>query len=169
MKRRPFELTQILTDAQVELLTEAVNKMLGAEFIAASSRLDVDTRRHLRFQAVAHCCAAAREQLGLDMRQVAARLKVPQYRLKAIERGQLREIRTEVLAAYVSFLGLDPWLRRWVRANPVLAVELGINQLRPVSRAVRIGSSRRWDTPSNPALEPSAPSRSRAPRLGAKR
>lgn len=158
-----IKLTTILTDAQVGLLTEAVHDLLGPEFVAAAARLRVDTQKNVRFHAVAARCAEARQELGLDVKQVAARLKVPQYRLQGIERGCLSEIRGAVLIGYMLFLGLDSWLRRWVRANPGLASELGIDLRRSVSKA-RSGSSRPRGTPSNTAMEPPAPELTRARR-----
>lgn len=174
-RRRPVkraqttDIAQILTDTQVELLTEVVHEILGPAFVDAAKRLDVDTAQHLRFHAVAARCAAARERLGLDVKQVATRLGVPQYRVKAIERGCLSEIRADVLTSYTAFLSLDSWLRRWVDANPALAVDLGLVRSHSAPRASRAQSSRKGDTPSNHALEPAAPARSRAPRLSAKR
>ncbi|MGH2403270.1 MAG: helix-turn-helix domain-containing protein [bacterium] len=125
------------------MLTKAVHELLGREFVAGAERLRVDTQKNVRFGAVAARCAEARKELGLDVKQVAARLRVPQYRVQAIERGRLREIRGAVLIGYVSFLGLDSWLRRWVRANSALASELGIDLRRSVPKHEAVLHGRR--------------------------
>src|SRR5712691_1823877 len=113
----------ILSDAQVELLTEAVHELLGQEFVSASSGRGFNTSRGVRFMAVSARCTAEREHIGLTVKQAAARIKVPQYRLKAVEGGRMSEIRPEVLARYVSFLGLNSWLGRWAKMNGTLSTE----------------------------------------------
>lgn len=167
--RTPIKRDMILSDAQVELLTEAVHQLLGQEFVSESAGRGFDTHRGVRFMAVSARCTAERERIGLTVKQAAARIKVPRYRLKAVESGRLSEIRPEVLARYVSFLGLDSWLGRWVKMNGTLATELGIVLRRDISRIRPDDSSRQHGTPSNTALEPSASARSRTPRLSAKR
>ena len=48
-------------------------------------------------------------------------LGIPQYRLRAIENGLLREIRAGLARRYFHFLGIDEWVARWCRANRELA------------------------------------------------
>jgi hypothetical protein len=53
-------------------------------------------------------------------------LKVPRYRLAAIEAGTRGELKPEIARRYFRFLGIEPWVRRWSRANLQLARRVGI-------------------------------------------
>ena len=63
---------------------------------------------------------------GQTIKDVAAHLRVPQYRLRAIENGRVSEITPEILAKYSIFLGLDRWCTRWANANRLLGAQLGL-------------------------------------------
>ena len=124
--RSEFKQDQILSDSQVGLLAELVHRLLGPEFMSASTAHGIDTSQSIRLMAVAARCASRREEMGLTVKQSADRMKVPQYRLRAIEGGHVREVRSAVLTRYVSFLGLDAWFRKWVRMNEGFADQLGV-------------------------------------------
>lgn len=69
------------------------------------------------FRDVARRCAAWRNERGLRVREVAASLRVPQYRIKDIEGGSLAEVEAETLWEYVRFLGLEGWFQGWARRH----------------------------------------------------
>jgi hypothetical protein len=58
------------------------------------------------------------------LKAVAAELKAPQYRLKDIEQGQVKNIKSEILLRYIGFLGLSRWFSQWKKANPRLAEKI---------------------------------------------
>ena len=60
------------------------------------------------------------------IRDVAVALKVPQYRLQAIEKGALRELKPTIARRYFQFLGIESWVKRWSRVNRELARHAGI-------------------------------------------
>jgi hypothetical protein len=60
------------------------------------------------------------------VKEVAAALKVPQYRIKAIEEGSVRSIQPDILRRYIAHLRLNRWTGRWASANSKLASKLGI-------------------------------------------
>ena len=53
-------------------------------------------------------------------------LGIPQYRLRAIDCGHLREIRPDLARRYFHFLGIEAWVARWCRANRELARHVGL-------------------------------------------
>jgi hypothetical protein len=126
-----FDKTTILNHAQVRVLAAGIRRVLGPRIHGlglASDRLRLtDT---IRFTAVAASCLRERERLGLTVKEVATSLKVPQYRIKAVESGIFSEIRSDVLSRYLAFLGLAGWATRWALANPRLARRLGIDSER---------------------------------------
>ena len=118
--------TTILTDEQVREVAGRIKQGLGRNAISLMEQFGVrceDTVRLLSLQAK---CEEAREELGLTIKEAAARLKAPQYRIKAIEEGRLKQILPDVLAKYIRFLELEDWFRQWADANPKVAEKLGI-------------------------------------------
>jgi transcriptional regulator with XRE-family HTH domain len=65
-----------------------------------------------------------REKLGFSIKEVAGKLKVPQYRLKAIDNPKESEILPDILLKYVKFLGIELWFEKWKDANSELAKKL---------------------------------------------
>jgi hypothetical protein len=53
-------------------------------------------------------------------------LGVPQYQLRAIEGGLLKEVHADVARRYFHFLGIDAWVADWCRANRDLATRVGL-------------------------------------------
>jgi len=74
-------------------------------------------RETVGFLPVAKRCSAVRERKGLTVSDVARELKVPQYRLKAIESCSVAQVNLDVLHAYIKFLGLSGWYNTWARSN----------------------------------------------------
>ncbi|HLC41989.1 MAG TPA: helix-turn-helix domain-containing protein [Methylomirabilota bacterium] len=80
----------------------------------------------IRWSSLGARCQRARADRGVTIRDVAIALKVPQYRLQAIEKGALRELKTTIARRYFQFLGIESWVRRWSRANRELARRAGM-------------------------------------------
>ena len=112
--------TKILSDQEVKILTSAVRKVFPELFNKSIIPFSIDLEALVRFRAVAERCRAARESRGLTIKEIAANLKVPQYRLKAIEEDHLRELKPAILEKYVGFLSLQRWFARWAKANRAL-------------------------------------------------
>ena len=60
---------------------------------------------------------AAGAILGMSIKDVSKELKIPQYRIKAIEESSVGGIQYGFLERYVSFLGLETWFREWSEDN----------------------------------------------------
>jgi hypothetical protein len=86
-------------------------------------------------------CAQARGARGI--RDVAVALGIPQYRLRAIEAGQLPEVRIDLARRYFHFLEIEDWIARWCRANRELAARVGLIEVKPASVGRRVHHPRR--------------------------
>jgi len=118
---------RILDAGEVAFLSDATRQFLRRN-LAGDVFSGSAIEESFRFDALAKLCSARREAKGLSVPQVSALLKVPQYRLKAVDRGRLREVDPTVLRKYVEYLGLESWFRRWARQNRELVIRLGLVQ-----------------------------------------
>ena len=122
--------SRILTTADVSALAKAVRVVIGPDVSKLALTLGVQAEEIIRFQSVAEQCTRARESRGSTFKDRAEILRVPQYRLKAIERSSLGEIRGEILAHYAEVLEIDQSLYKWVAANAALATKLNLKPRR---------------------------------------
>lgn len=123
--RRPASL---LTDAEVAFMADAVREMLGASFGEdAVALLGVEGSQDLiRWSSLKARCEEERERRGLTIRDVALELKIPQYRLRAVEEGSVQEFEPGMAQRYFEFLGITAWVKRWMSANRELAERVGL-------------------------------------------
>ena len=121
MPKRPLSTTQILTDEQVTQARRLLDSVLAESLPKPSRARRAHVEDTVRWIAVGARCERARRELGCSLREAAQALRVPQYRIKAIESTRLEEVQPDVLQAYVSYLGLQRWYLKWSRANPELA------------------------------------------------
>ena len=113
----------ILDTSEIRLLDREVRRALIASFPGVEAYLD-RSEDMIRWHALGARCAEARGARGI--REVSVGLGIPQYRLHAIERGQLREIRPDLARRYFHFLAIEAWVARWCRANRELARRAGL-------------------------------------------
>ncbi len=132
MRQRRITPTTILTDAEVHTVALKVRAALGSAFSGLVKSHGLELEEGIRFMPVAKRCEECRCARGLNLKSVAAQLGVPQYRLKDVEAGNVRQVRPEVLHAYLSHLELASWYRTWARMNVELARRL---ELPPKSRS----------------------------------
>jgi transcriptional regulator with XRE-family HTH domain len=99
----------------------ATQEYLGEFFGPFGRSLNPETG--IRLSSLGRQCHARREQRGLSIAEAARALRVPQYRLKAIETGRIGEIQGAALRAYIAHLGMGRWYKRWSKANPSLAAK----------------------------------------------
>jgi hypothetical protein len=106
-----------LTRRQAGLLVKRVNKALGLEVAAMLSASGLNPNHLIRFLPIASRCRRRRQEMGLSLKGVSQQLKIPQYRLRAIESGMLPQIALASLHAYIQFLGLAGQFARWRQGN----------------------------------------------------
>lgn len=81
-------------------------------------KYDIRPKDMIRFHSVSEMCRSQREKKGLNFKQIALSLEVPQYRLKYIESSSIKYISTDILEDYVDHLGLRGWFNSWKKHNP---------------------------------------------------
>lgn len=127
MEKRTIDPTHILDDKQVKELTRKLKSYLPYEFANYIKDGKVNPENTVRMLSFTNKFKEERLQSGKTFKELAAILKVPQYRLKAIENGRLNEIKPDVLKKYSKQLDLDAWCLSWAEKNTELANKLGIN------------------------------------------
>jgi len=96
----------ILTDAEVHVLDREVRRALVTSFPGIEADLP-RSEDSTRWHALGVRCRHARG--ARSIREVSVALGIPQYRLRAIESGQLNEVRANLARRYSHFLGIDDW------------------------------------------------------------
>jgi hypothetical protein len=119
--------TTILTDSQVRTLSEQVRAVLVDSFPGMDWSKH-DSERIVRMMALSAKCKETRTKRGLSIKDVAGQLRIPQYRIKAVEDGSMLELDPSCLRSYVAFLNLKRWVRQWGNTNPELAKRLEIDE-----------------------------------------
>ncbi len=117
---------KILSDDEARLLAKHLKEVMGQEFVDLVEQYEIDVNASLRFMSVASRVQEARQKKKLALKDAATALKVPQYRLRDIEQGRLKQIVANILVQYVGFLGLKTWFGRWRKANPGVVHRLGL-------------------------------------------
>ena len=83
----------------------------------AVDKYGINPKDMVRFQMVSEMCRNKRENKGHTFKQIALRLKVPQYRLKYIESFTLKNINVDILENYIDYLDLRKWFNLWKKHN----------------------------------------------------
>lgn len=118
--------TGIFTDEEVAFLTSMVLNTLKDSFGDNPHFAPQSTEKIIRWSSLRARCEREREKRGLSLKDVSARLKIPQYKLKAIEYGELETFEPVMAKNYFHFLGIERWVARWRRANRELAEQAGL-------------------------------------------
>jgi hypothetical protein len=113
----------ILSGAEIRVLDREVRRALVSSFPGIEGHL-ADSEDSTRWHALGERCRQARGARGI--RDVSVALGAPQYRLRAIEGGLLREVRADLARRYFHFLGIDAWVADWCGANRELAARVGL-------------------------------------------
>jgi hypothetical protein len=113
----------ILSGPEIRLLDREVRRALVSSVPGIEAYL-AHSEDSTRWHALGEQCRQARG--GRGIRDVSVALGVPQYRLRAIEGGLLREVQAELACRYFRFLGIDAWVADWCRANRELATRVGL-------------------------------------------
>ena len=157
MPRQKVKATTILTCEQIASVKNGIERSLGPTILSAFRKYRMDTEGMVRFMCVGAKLRELREVKALELKQVAANLRVPQYRLRDIESSTLNSVAGEVLLRYAAFLGAGRWLKRWCSMNRSLAEQLGLIQS-------RVKHTKGGAAPSNLIVETDAPQAARRSR-----
>ncbi len=116
--------TQILENDQVEEMSRHLRGIFpqGADQVLSKGLIDST----VRMLSISQTFKEVREKTGKTIKEVAKELNVPQYRLRAIETGKVKEILPEILHGYSEFLGINEWCLLWAKKNRSLAIKFGM-------------------------------------------
>ena len=107
LTRRP---SAILSAADVGLLSGELRRIMAASFPGLPASALARSEDTIRWHSLGARCREIRGPRSI--RDLSAALAIPQYRLNAIERGRLTEIRGDLARRYFRFLGMDTWVAR---------------------------------------------------------
>jgi len=102
-----------------------MREAMGPDLFGACERMGVDAETVIRYAPLADSFKQARARVNLTIKEVAVQLKVPQYKIRAVEKGEFRQIDVAVFQKYRSFLQLDDYVESWSQRNSALAKRLG--------------------------------------------
>jgi len=118
MKEKHSKKSKILSDKEVDYLSKAMKEIIGDTISKKANELGVNFEDTIRFHSLSQRIQGKRESLGQTIKDISTRLKIPQYKLKAIESSQLSQLNFQILEEYVKYLGLENWFKKWLKANP---------------------------------------------------
>ena len=127
MPKKKIKAGQILSDADIQYVTEGVQQLFRESIPGVFEKYGKGLDDSVRFLSVAQKCSAARQSKGITIKEAAKALRTPQYRIRDIEQGSLRNVQFPILLGYVNFLGLKRWFGQWKAANRSLANRLASN------------------------------------------
>lgn len=104
-----------------------MREVLGDRVTAYAEELGISFRDTIRYAALSEQIKVARLGRDLSIKEAAAEIKAPQYRIRAIESGHFSEMRSEFLNRYLAFLGLESEAREWANRHPHLAERIGLD------------------------------------------
>jgi len=106
-----------LTADEAGALADLVVDSLGPEVKSLMGRYGTSPADMFLFMPVGKEFAAAREARGLTIKKISQQLRVPQYRLRAIENARVRDLRSDAVSKYAEFLNLTNWYQDWCSEN----------------------------------------------------
>ena len=157
LRRNP---TAILRSDEVAVLVREARRALGPQFSLLLADRVTLFEDLIRWGPLKARCEQMRAGRRISIKAAAARVGIPQYRIAAIEGGRLRELVPDLALKYFDFLGIGPWVKKWIRANRELATRAGFavdrggrksnKRVNPTVRSVTPRASAR-SAPARPA------------------
>ena len=102
---------------EADFLVEKMREMLGPDINKIIDESGLNANHMFRFQYIAYICRKAREERGMSFKEISTELKIPQYRLKAVEKGVPESVESDILQKYIKFLGIQNEFEDWLRDN----------------------------------------------------
>ena len=116
-EERSAKATDLLDEQQVATVTSLLRASLGGEVFSLAEQYGLRVEDCVRYMSVASRLQEEREIAGLSIKDVAARLGLPQYRIRDAESSALN-VQAYVLLRYADLVGLSEWYQEWSRQNP---------------------------------------------------
>ena len=109
---------------QTKNLVDLAKFQLGENITKMTSKLDINVEHLVRFLPLSKYCKKKREALNLSLKEIGSKLKVPNYKLKAIEETTLHAVKHEILIQYIKFLGIEKEFELWAQENQDILEEI---------------------------------------------
>jgi hypothetical protein len=106
-----------LNRQEADFVVVKMKEMLGSEVAAMVEKSGLNANQMIRFMHIGSVCRIKREEKGLTLKGVSGQLKIPQYKMKAVEGSDIGSILPDVLQRYADFLGLGAELEAWKQEN----------------------------------------------------
>ena len=94
---------EIINQVGVEKVVAMMREALGPDLFDACERLGVDAETIIRYMPLSDKFKEARAERNLTIKEVAVQLKEPQYKIKAVEKGEFKQIDVEVFQSIAVF------------------------------------------------------------------
>ena len=118
MKKKKTERPNILSDIEVQILSQVLQENIGDKISQKAKELGINFEDVIRFSSLSKKIQEKRESLGITIKEVSKQLKVPQYKLKDIESNRTGNFNFKTLKDYIEYLKLDDLFKEWLEANP---------------------------------------------------
>ncbi len=112
-----------LSSEQANNLVELVKAQMGETIVSTVNKY-FNMNQFIRFLFVSKFFEKKRKEFNLSLKDVSSKIKVPQYRVEAIENARLSEIQSEALKKYASLLGLEKGFEQWSAQNADIIEEI---------------------------------------------
>ena len=117
---------RIPNSKDVRKIHQAVKDLMGPGFMKLVEEHGVDTEKTIRFLILSRYLKEERERRNLTLKEVSTVTKIPQYRLRAIEKASVSQVTPDHLKKYILFLELEDLAREWAEKNPEVGREFGL-------------------------------------------
>ena len=111
-------------DKLIARIGRGIAATFGSPLMELVQKVGLSIEDTIRFHLVSKKCRDERERAGLSIKDAARRLSVPQYRIRAVESVEIRNVAPLLLQNYLDLLGLTDWYSEWAHANAELARRL---------------------------------------------
>ena len=118
--------TKILDDEEVQRLLEIMMAAMPASMKKMLVLGKINPEDSIRMRSLNAAFRNARETANETLRDTSKKTRIPQYRIRAVEKGNIAEIQPKFLRQLSLHFGLDKWCSRWATVNRKLASELGM-------------------------------------------
>jgi len=118
--------TKILDDDEVQRLLEIMMAAMPYPMKEMLVLSNIDPEDSIRMRSLKAAFRNARENASETLKDTSKKTRIPQYRIRAIEKGNLSAIKPVFLRKLSLYFGLDEWCSRWATVNVKLASALGM-------------------------------------------
>ena len=127
---------ELIAEHGAKKITELILEQLGPGIAAAFSKMNFDSESVVRYMPLSEEIKNARKSKSITIKEASKTLKIPQYKLNAIEEGSISQIEPEAFNDYTSFLGITSYVDSWCIENKELAEKIK-NKENPTKKSTR--------------------------------